>query len=424
MSLFDYLEEQLKEKPLADKVRPDSFEGFLGQEKVIGKGSPLRRLLNNNRLHSMIFWGPPGCGKTTLARIISHITNSYFKEISAVSSGIKDLREIVAEAKDNLRHSSTRTIVFVDEIHRYNKAQQDAILPHVENGTIVLIGATTENPSFEVIPALRSRVRIVKLGKLGYEAIKSILQNAIDNKDKGLGAKQINITDECLDFIITYANGDARFGLNLLEAAVQTADKDDEGITIELLKSLVEQSSIVYDKASDEHYDHLSAFQKSLRGSDPDGAIYWLAKMIAGGEDPRIIARRLLVTASEDVSNADPMAFVMASNAFMAAERIGLPEARIPLAQATIYVATAPKSNSAITAIDSALADIRDGKAYSVPLHLKDTHYKDAKKYGYGKGYIYSHANPDARQTFLPEELKDREYYKPKHSNEPEGKKN
>lgn len=413
----------MKEKPLADKIRPDVLSGFVGQEKVIGEGAPLKRLLDNNRLHSMIFWGPPGCGKTTLARIISRITSSYFREISAVNSGIKDLRDIVAEAKENLRHSSTRTIVFIDEIHRYNKAQQDAILPHVENGTIILIGATTENPSFEIIPALRSRVRIVKLGKLGYEAIKSILFHALEDKEKGYGSQQINIPDICLDYIITYANGDARFALNLLEAAIQTASKDNEGITIDLLKSLVEQSSIMYDKASDEHYDHLSAYQKSLRGSDPDAAIYWLAKMIAGGEDPRIIARRLLVTACEDVSNADPMAFLIASNAFQAAEKLGLPEARIPLAQATIYVATAPKSNSAIVAIDKALEDIKQGKCYSVPLHLKDTHYKDASKYGHGKGYIYSHSNPQAKQIFLPEELKDVRYYEPKHSNEPENKK-
>ena len=419
MSLFDILEEQNKPKPLADKVRPLTFNKFVGQEEVIGKESPIRKLIDTNQLVSMILWGPPGCGKTTLARIIANITKSDFRELSAVTSGVKELRAVIADAKDNLKSSNTKTILFIDEIHRYNKAQQDAILPYVEDGTITLIGATTENPSFEIIPALRSRVRIIKLSKLGYKEIKEIVLNSINDKDKGLGYLNLYVDEECLDYIVTYSNGDARFALNLLESASKLSERNSEGkntIAIEVLKKIVQQSYILYDKSSDEHYDHLSAYQKSLRGSDADAAIYWLAKMIAGGEDPRVIARRLLVCASEDVSNADPMAFVIAQAAFQATEKLGLPEARIPLAQATIYVAKATKSNSAICAIDKAISDVQSGKAYPVPLHLKDSHYKDADKYGHGKGYIYSHSNPDAIQQFLPEELKNTKYYEPENT--------
>lgn len=421
MSLFDILEDKIKQKPLADRVRPGNFNKFVGQEKLVGINSPLRKIIDSGQPFSMILWGTPGCGKTTLARIIANITKSNFVELSAVTSGIKDLRDVVANAKENLKFHSTRTILFIDEIHRYNKAQQDAILPHVENGTITLIGATTENPSFEVIPALRSRVRIVKLSKLDNDDIKQIVLNSLQDKDNGLGNLDIDLPEDCLEFILNYSNGDARFALNLLETALSAITVDPTGkkvIKLELLKNLVEQASILYDKSSDEHYDHLSAYQKSLRGSDPDGAIYWLAKMIEGGEDPRIIARRLLVTASEDVSNADPMAFIIANSAYQALEKLGLPEARIPLAQATIYVANAPKSNSAICAIDAALGDIREGKSYPVPLHLKDSHYKDAKKYGHGVNYVYSHSNPDYKQQFLPDELKDKKYFEPKHPDE------
>lgn len=421
MSLFDILEDKIKQKPLADRIRPGDFSKFVGQDKLVGKYSPLRKLIDSGQPFSMILWGTPGCGKTTLARIIANITKSNFVELSAVTSGIKDLREVVANAKDNLKFNSTRTILFIDEIHRYNKAQQDAILPHVENGTITLIGATTENPSFEVIPALRSRVRIIKLSKLDHDALKEIVINSIKDKDNGLGNLNVELAPESVDFILNYSNGDARFALNLVETASSVTAPDESGkriITHELLKSLVEQASVLYDKSSDEHYDHLSAYQKSLRGSDPDAAIYWLAKMIEGGEDPRIIARRLLVTASEDVSNADPMAFVLANSAYQALEKLGMPEARIPLAQATIYVANAPKSNSAICAIDAALSDIREGQAYAVPLHLKDSHYKDAKKYGHGVNYVYSHNNLDHKQQFLPNELKDKKYFEPKHPNE------
>ncbi|MEW5819530.1 MAG: replication-associated recombination protein A [Cyanobacteriota bacterium] len=421
MSLFDILEDKTRDKPLADRIRPQNFESFIGQDKIVGKNSPLRRLIESNKLASLLFWGPPGCGKTTLARIIANITNSNFKELSAVTSGVKDLREIISFAKENLKYSGTKTILFIDEIHRYNKAQQDAILPHVENGTITLIGATTENPSFEIIPALRSRLRIIKLSKLSREDIKTVLLNSIKDTNNGLGKFNLSISEECIDFIITYSNGDARFALNLIEAAfniVKLNEVENTDISIDLLKDLVQQASILYDKQSDEHFDHLSAYQKSLRGSDADAAIYWLAKMLSGGEDPRIICRRLVVTASEDVGNADPMAFVLAMNAYQALEKLGMPEARIPLSQATIYVAKAPKSNSSICAIDQAMSDIAEGKSYSVPIHLKDTHYKDARKYGHGVNYIYSHSNPDADQQFLPDELKDVKYYEPKHPEE------
>lgn len=421
MSLFDIIEDRNKLKPLADRVRPVAFDKFFGQEDIIGTNTPLRKIVESNQLGSMIFWGPPGSGKTTLARIIANITKSTFKELSAVSTGVKELRDVIIAAREGLRYSNTKTILFIDEIHRYNKAQQDAILPYVENGTVILIGATTENPSFEIIPPLRSRVQIIKLSKLSNDNLKNILINAINDAENGLGGIKLLIPDDCLNFLINYANGDARLALNLLETASRAATEDTSGvknITIESLKNLVQQASFLYDKSSDEHFDHLSAYQKSLRGSDVHAAIYWLAKMIAGGEDLKIIARRLLVCASEDVSNADPQAFLIASAAFQSVEKLGLPEARIPLAQATIYVALAPKSNSSICAIDKALADIAEGKAFSVPLHLKDAHYKDAKNYGHGVDYIYTHNSPSDYQQFLPDELKNTKYYHPKHPDE------
>lgn len=421
MSLFDILEEKNKSKPLAERVRPEDFQGFFGHESILGPKSVLRKIIDTQQISSMILWGPPGCGKTTLARIISKITKSNFREISAVTSGIAQLKELIAEAKEELKFHGTKTIVFIDEIHRYNKTQQDAMLPHIENGTIILIGATTENPSFQIIPALRSRVNIVRLGSLGQEDIKKIVNKAIEDKSKGLGGLNLYIKEDGHNFIAQYSNGDARTALNLLETAQKVAEIDDSGkrlISLDILKEIIQHGNVFYDRASDQHYDHLSAYQKSLRGSDPDAAIYWLAKMIGGGEDPLSIARRLVVTASEDVSNADPTAFLLAREAFESVKTLGLPEARIPLAQATLYVANAPKSNSAICAIDKALFDIESGKSFAVPMHLKDSHYKDAKTYGHGKGYLYSHNHPEASQQFLPDELKEATYFVPKHQNE------
>ncbi|MEK6590481.1 MAG: replication-associated recombination protein A [Nitrospinota bacterium] len=421
MDLFENVMESVNKKitPLADRMRPSFLNDFMGQQHLIGEGKPLRKLIERDSVGSMIFWGPPGSGKTTLARIIANTTKRRFEEISAVNAGVADLRRIINIAQKELQAKKTRTILFIDEVHRFNKAQQDAALPFAEKGVITLIGSTTENPSFEVIPALRSRCQIFRLEYLSYEDIKSILLRAIEDKDRGLGEYALNIEPDALHNIIIQANGDARFALNALEAATFSSEPDREGrrrIDVKIVEDILQRASLLYDKMGSEHYDHASAFQKSMRGSDPDAAIYYLAKMIAGGEDPRFIARRLMVTASEDVGNADPIALVLAVSAAEASEKLGWPEARIPLAQAVIYVATAPKSNSAIMTIDRALYDIeRDGKSYPVPLHLKDSHYRDAAKYGFGKDYKYPHEFPDhyVKQDYLPGELKGKIYYEP-----------
>jgi len=409
MSLFDILEEQNKQIPLAEILRPKSLAEFLGQIDIVKENSAIWNLLKSERLFSLILWGPPGCGKTTLARIIAKETNSIFIELSAVSSGIKDIREAVDTAKQELRTSGKKTVLFIDEIHRYSKTQQDALLPYLENGTVYLIGSTTENPSFQVVPALISRVQILLLRPLDDENLLKIIRKGykflIDKYGK------INLEPEIGEFIVKHSQGDARVALNLVESSYfASAFKDDTRVlTLEIMESLVQKRYIKY--GIQEHYDHASAFQKSLRGSDPNAAIYWLAKMISAGEDPRFIARRLIVTASEDVGNADPMALEIALNAYRAVELLGLPEGRIPLAQAVIYVAKAPKSNQSIMAIDKALHDIEtDGKSYPPPDHLKDSHYKDASKYGFGNGYIYSHEHPELKQNFLPEELEGRNY--------------
>ncbi|EKE02139.1 MAG: hypothetical protein ACD_20C00419G0002 [uncultured bacterium] len=409
MSLFDILEEQNRQIPLAELLRPKSLDEFLGQGNIIKENSAIWNLLKSGRLFSLILWGPPGCGKTTLARLIAKETSSIFVELSAVSSGIKDIREAVENAKQELRTSGKKTVVFIDEIHRYNKTQQDALLPYLENGTIYLMGSTTENPSFQVVPALLSRVQVLLLKPLDDDNLLKISRKGYKYLIDKYG--KIDIDPKIGEFIVKHSQGDARIALNLVETSYFACPiKDNVKImTLDLIEEIIQKRYVKY--GLQEHYDHASAFQKSLRGSDPDAAIYWLAKMIASGEDPRFIARRLVVTASEDVGNADPMAFNIAMSAYKAVELLGLPEGRIPLAQATIYVAKAPKSNETITAIDMALHDIEiKGESYPPPAHLKDSHYKDASKYGFGNDYVYTHSSPDIKQSFLPDELIGKKY--------------
>ena len=403
--------------PLADRMRPSQIKGFLGHTKLMGEGKPLRKIILGKSNLSFILWGPPGSGKTTIARLAANISESDFNEISAVNSGVADIRQVIKRAKKAWRISKKTSILFIDEIHRLNKSQQDSILPDIEDGTIRLIGSTTENPSFEVISSLRSRCQIFRLESLSRQNISSLLELGLSDKERGLGNESFKINSEAKSLIVTYANGDARKAFNLLEAARDfslSLEGDSRSIQVHDIEAIIQEFSVMYDKGGTEHYDHASAFQKSMRGSDPDAAIYWLAKMIVGGEDPRFIARRILVTASEDVGNADPMALMIASAAAAATEKLGWPEARIPLAQAVIYVSQAPKDNSVILAVDSALNDIKhNGKSFPVPDHLKDTHYKDAKlKYGYGKEYKYPHDYPNHKvdQEYLPEALKGVKY--------------
>lgn len=408
MDLFENLKDMNKQVPLAEILRPKTLDEYLGQNEVMSKNSALFGLLNSGRLFSVLFWGPPGCGKTTLARLLADKVNANFIELSAVTSGVKDIKEVVEKSKENLLYGK-KTILFLDEIHRYSKTQQDALLPHVENGTFYLMGSTTENPSFQVIPALLSRVRVMRLSALDDENIQSIIA-------KGLHYLKENYSDakiqrEIPDFIVNFARGDARAALNLLEDLFFASEIKDgiRILTTQRLSELAQTSLIKYSQ--NDHYDMASAFQKSLRGSDKNAAIYWLAKMLTAGEDPRFIARRLIVCAAEDVGNADSNALNVAINAHHAAELLGMPEARIPLAQAVEYVASAPKSNRAICAIDAAISDIMSGKNYPPPMHLRDAHYKDAEKYGFGKDYIYTHNHPDIKQQFMPDELKDKKYF-------------
>ena len=406
-NLFTELENQNKQIPLAEILRPKTIEDFLGQSNVISPNSPILNLLKTNRLFSMIFWGTPGCGKTTLARLIATKTNANFIEISAVTSGVKDIKDAVEKAKESLR-AGQKTILFIDEIHRYSKTQQDALLPHLENGTLFLIGSTTENPSFQVVPALLSRVQVVRLNPINDESMAKIIK-------KGFSYLATHYTlMECesgvLDFIINLARGDARYALNIVENAYFASDlKDNKRIlTVKTIEEICQQRNTRYSQQ--EHYDCASAFQKSLRGGDADADIYYLAKMIVAGEDPRFIARRLITCASEDIGNADPNALNIALNAYKAVELLGLPEGRIPLAQAVIYVARAKKSNESVCAIDSALSDISAGLDFAPPMHLRDAHYKDASKYGFGVGYVYTPDNPDYDQQFMPDELLGKKY--------------
>ncbi|HCO19320.1 MAG TPA: replication-associated recombination protein RarA [Tissierellales bacterium] len=420
MDLFSIsMEEKLKKSaPLADRMRPQDLDDFVGQDHVLGEGKFLRRAIKADRINSMIFFGPPGTGKTTLAMIIANQTKMRFEKLSAVTAGVKDIREVVARAEESLKMTGKKTILFVDEIHRFNKSQQDALLPFVERGIIILIGATTENPYFEVNKALLSRAMVIVLNSLEREDLRLLVDKALTDKERGLGDYNVHLEDEALDYLLTIAQGDGRIVLNSLEIGVLSTEPDKNGLrTIDLegIRDSIQVKSARYDKGGDEHYDTISAFIKSMRGSDPQAVSYYLAKMINAGEDPIFIARRIVIAASEDVGNADPMALQVAVAALQAVHAIGMPEGRIILSQAALYVANAPKSNSAIVAIDKAMDDVRNLEIGRVPGHLRDAHYGGAEKLGHGKGYLYPHDYPGhyVEQTYLPEGFEDKIYYKP-----------
>lgn len=420
MDLFEASRQKqmAREAPLAVRMRSRTLDEFVGQEDIVGKGKLLRRAIEADQLSSVIFYGPPGTGKTTLAKVIANTTKAFFVQLNAVTSGVADIKEVVKNARDRLGMYNQRTILFVDEIHRFNKAQQDALLPHVEDGTVILIGATTENPYFEVNPPLLSRSRVFGFKSLNDQDIGKLLEQAVSDEERGLGRYRVKMEKQAVEHIINVANGDARSALNAIELAVLTTVPNEQGvreITLAVAEESIQKRSVRYDKSGDQHYDVISAFIKSLRGSDPDAALHWLARMIYAGEDPRFIARRLIVHAAEDVGLADPQALAVATSAAYALEYIGMPEARLPLAEATIYIATAPKSNSVIKGIDKALTDIEHRKPGEVPVHLRDAHYKGASKLGHGKGYKYPHDFPGnfVKQQYLPDELVDVTYYEP-----------
>ncbi|WP_018247730.1 replication-associated recombination protein A [Orenia marismortui] len=420
MDLFNqniYNEDNIQNKPLAVRMRPCNLDEFIGQDQIVGEGRLLRRAIQVDRLQSAIFYGPPGTGKTTLAQIIANTTKADFEKLNAVTSGVRDLREVIKRAKERRGMYSKKTVLFIDEIHRFNKSQQDALLPSVEDGILILIGATTENPYFEVNSPLISRSRIFKLEKLSSDSIRKILMRALEDKERGLGEYSVDITSEALSHLAEVANGDARRALNALELAVLTTHEEDgvRRINLKVAEESIQQKAINYDKSGDNHYDITSAFVKSLRGSDPDAAIFWLAKMIEAGEDPRFIARRMIVHAAEDVGNANPHSLMLAVSAAQALEYVGMPEARIPLAQAAIYIASAPKSNATIKAIDGALNIVKSRPDAGVPKHLKDAHYSGSKELEYGKGYKYPHDYSDnyVKQQYLPNDLVGTRFYQP-----------
>lgn len=420
MDLFTLSEKKNSEKsaPLANRLRPKTLDEFVGQEHIIGKGKLLYRAIIADKLSSIIFYGPPGTGKTTLAKIIANKTKMKFEQLNAVTSGVTDIRKVIDIAKDNMGLYNLKTILFVDEIHRFNKSQQDALLPWVEKGTVILIGATTENPFFEVNKALLSRSMIFKLEPLNDEELKRIILRGLTDKDKGFGNIDINMDENAISHLINISNGDGRIALNALELAVLTTNPDELGvvnITLEVIEECIQKRTLKYEKNGDEHYDTISAFIKSMRGSDPDATLYWLAKMIYAGEDPKFIARRIIICASEDVGNADPNALRVAIDAFNAVNFIGMPEGRIPLAQAAVYVACAPKSNSSYLGINKALDDIKNKKTGLVPMHLRDGSYKGASKLGHGKDYKYAHDFPNnyVNQQYLPDDFQGTKYYNP-----------
>lgn len=420
MDLFEYTRQLNADKtaPLAARMRPETLDEFVGQKQILGKGKMLYRAITADNLSSVIFYGPPGTGKTTLARIIANTTKRYFVQINATTAGIKDIKDVVAAAKDRLAFSGSKTILFIDEIHRFNKTQQDALLPHVEDGTIILIGATTENPYFEVNKALVSRSIIFELEQLKTEDIALLIKRAVTDEKKGYGNFDIKISEEAIEFIADTANGDARTALNAIELAVLSTPKNEKGeivIDLSTAEDCIQKRALNYEKDGDNHYDTISAFIKSMRGSDPDAALYYLAKMIYAGEDPKFIARRIVICASEDVGNADPHALQVAVSAAEAVNFIGMPESRIILAQAVTYISCAPKSNASYLGIDKALHDVRTKKIKSVPNHLKDAHYKGAEELGHGIGYKYAHDYEGhyVKQQYLPDELVGTVYYEP-----------
>lgn len=412
---MDSLFTQTITKPLADRMRPRRLSDFAGQEKALGPGSPLRRMIERDALQPLLFYGPPGTGKTTLAHIIANMTQSRFVALNAVSSGVPELRKLIGEARDALYSGMGRTIVFIDEIHRFNKAQQDVLLPYVENGTVILIGATTENPFFEVNAPLLSRMKIIRLERLDKNAVKKILQKALTDKENGYGRQGLAMTDEVLEALADFCGGDARVALNLLEQAEFMLPDGVKTVDGAVLKSVMGDAFKRYDKKGDRHYDTVSAFIKSMRGSDADAALHYLAEMLESGEDVRFIARRIVICAAEDVGNADPMALVVANSAAQAAHFIGLPEAQLPLAQAVCYIANAPKSNACCTAIFSAREEARVVQS-TVPKHLCDAHYPGAGALGHGTGYKYPHDYPGGwvQQQYMPDELIGHKYYFPK----------
>jgi len=422
MDLFDYMRENTleQEAPLASRLRPRTLEEIVGQQHILGKDKLLYRAIKADKLGSLIFYGPPGTGKTTIAKVIANTTQASFVQLNATVAGKKDMEAVVAQAKDNLGMYGKKTILFVDEIHRFNKGQQDYLLPFVEDGTLILIGATTENPYFEVNSALISRSVVFELKALEREDIKVLIHRAVYDTERGMGAYDAEITEEAAEFLADISGGDARSALNAIELGVLTTEKAEDGkihLTIEVISECIQKRVVRYDKGGDNHYDTISAFIKSMRGSDPDAAVYYLAKMIYAGESERFIARRIMICASEDVGNADPMALTVAVSAAQAVERIGFPEAQIILAQAAAYIACAPKSNSAVLAIDKAMESVKSCRT-SVPAHLQDAHYKGAKNLGHGIGYKYAHNYPNhyVEQQYLPDELQGETFYEPSHN--------
>ena len=420
MDLFEYMRStnMEKEAPLAARMRPRTLEEVVGQEHIIGKDKLLYRAIKADKISSVIFYGPPGTGKTTLAKVIANTTSAEFTQINATVAGKKDMEEVVAKAKELQGMYGKRTILFIDEIHRFNKGQQDYLLPFVEDGTIILIGATTENPYFEVNGALISRSIIFELKPIPKEAIRELLQKAVYDEERGMGAYGAVIEEEALDFLADISGGDARHALNAIELGIMTTNRGEDGkihITLEVAQECIQKRAVRYDKNGDNHYDTISAFIKSMRGSDPDAAVYYLARMLYAGESVTFIARRIMICAAEDVGNADPNALVVAVNASLAVERVGMPEAQIILAQAVTYVACAPKSNASCEAVFSAMREVEQSGNLPIPTHLQDAHYKGAAKLGHGTGYKYAHDYPNhyVEQQYLPYELNGKEFYSP-----------